>query len=131
LRRFEAGVPYDAARAQAAAELLAARPRRASRLTPARESEIRLALGMGWSPQQIAGRWKQQQRTAAERLSHESIYALIGADRKARGTLWQMLPRGGRRRRRAPSHKFASKRIKRRPFTANHLPHVGASGAST
>ncbi len=48
LRRFEAGVPYDAARAQAA-ELLAARPRRASRLTPARKSEIRLALGMGWS----------------------------------------------------------------------------------
>ena len=133
LRRFEAGVPYDAARAQAAAQLLAARPRRASRLTPARESEIRLALGMGWSPQQIAGRWKQQQRTAAERLSHESIYALIGADRKARGTLWQMLPRGGRRRRRdrcgtRRGHRLkvtAAQEIAARPAVINERRRAG------
>jgi transposase, IS30 family len=62
--------------------------------------EIREGLRRGWSPQQIAGRWQQQGRAAAERLSHESVYALIGADRKAGGTLWQMLPRGGKRRRR-------------------------------
>lgn len=97
LRRGEAGVPYGAARAQAAAALLGRRP---CRLAPARVVEIREGLSRGWSPQQIAGRWEQQGRTASERLSHESIYGLIGADRKAGGTLWQILPRGGKRRRR-------------------------------
>ena len=100
LRRGEAGVPYAAARAQAAAVLFGRKARRPSRLTPARVVEVREGLSRGWSPQQIAGRWEQQGRAAAERLSHESIYGLIGADRKAGGTLWQILPRGGKRRRR-------------------------------
>jgi IS30 family transposase len=100
LRRGEAGVPYTAARAQTAATLLGRKARRPSRRTPVRVIEIREGLSRGWSPQQIAGRWKQQGRAAEDRLSHESVYALIGADRKAGGTLWQMLPRGGKRRRR-------------------------------
>ena len=100
LRRGDTGVPYTAARAQTAATLLGRKARRPSRRTPVRVAEIREGLSRGWSPQQIAGRWKQQGRAAEDRLSHESVYALIGADRKAGGTLWQMLPRGGKRRRR-------------------------------
>ena len=65
LRRGEAGVPYGAALAQAAAALLGRKARRPSRLTPARVVEIREGLSRGWSPKQIAGRWEQQGRTAA------------------------------------------------------------------
>jgi IS30 family transposase len=100
LRRGPAGVPYEAAGAQAAAAALGRKARRPSRKTAERKAEISHCLGQRWSPQQIAGRWAQQGRAAGQRLSHESIYALIGADRKAGGTLWQLLPRGGKRRRR-------------------------------
>lgn len=100
LRRGPGGGSYAAARAHAAAQILRAKARRLSRRTAARTAEIRAHLAQGWSPQQIAGRWAQQGRPAGERLSPESIYAVIEADRKAGGTLWQMLPRGGRKRRR-------------------------------
>jgi transposase, IS30 family len=100
LRRCGTGVPYEAARAQAAAAALGRKVRRRSRKTAERKAEIEIHLRQRWSPQQIAGRWVQQGRGAAERLSHESIYEMIAADRKADGTLWQMLPRGGRKRRR-------------------------------
>jgi transposase, IS30 family len=100
LRRGGSGGHYEAARAQEAAEELGRKARRKSRKTGERIEEIRVGLGKNWSPQQIAGRWAQEGRAAQNRLSHESIYDLIGADRRAKGTLWQLLPRGGRKRRR-------------------------------
>ena len=42
---------------------------------------------------------KAEGRSAAERLSHEGIYALIGTDLKEGGTQLQILPWGGRTRR--------------------------------
>jgi len=100
LRRLGAGTEYEAARAQAAAEQLARKARREPRLTAARRREVITGLTRGWSPQQIAGRWQAQGRPARERVSHETIYQMIGADRQTGGELWRMLPRGGRRRRR-------------------------------
>jgi IS30 family transposase len=63
-------------------------------------SELRTLLAAGWSPQQIAGRWGREGRGESLRWSHERIYQLIAADRKAGGTLWQLLRRGGKKVRR-------------------------------
>lgn len=91
---------YQARQAQEGAVALSRVARRESLCTEQRKAEIRSGLARGWSPQQIAGRWQQEGRRASQRLSYESIYKLIGLDRKAGGTLWQMLPRAGRKWRR-------------------------------
>jgi len=100
LRRLGELVPYEGAAAQRQADELAGVARVALKVTPGLRAEIRRLLGLGWSPQQIAGRWKKQGVSAGERVSHETIYGIIAADRQAGGTLWQRLPRGGKKRRR-------------------------------
>ncbi len=100
LRRLGPGVPYEAEAARRDASRLAAVPRVASKMTEDLRERILEGLGIGWSPQQIAGRWKMEGVAAGERVSYETIYKAIAADRKAGGSLWQRLPRGGRKPRR-------------------------------
>lgn len=100
LRRLGAKCRYCARQAQAEAEGLASKARRPVKGTEQMRSELRTLLAAGWSPQQIAGRWGQEGREESRRWSHERIYQLISADRKAGGTLWQLLRRGGKEVRR-------------------------------
>ena len=100
LRRLGPGVVYEAAAAQAQAAGLAGVARRPLKTTGKLREKIRAQLLCGWSPQQIAGRWEKEGVASGERVSHETIYAVIAADRQAGGKLWQLLPRGGKKRRR-------------------------------
>ncbi len=100
LRRLGAKCRYSARRAQAEAERLARKARRPVKGTPEMLRELRELLIAGWSPQQIAGRWAHEQRAVEERWSHERLYQLIAAERKAGGTMWQMLRRRGKKVRR-------------------------------
>jgi IS30 family transposase len=84
------GPRYDAARA---GQQACGRRRRGPRkLTSGSvlEREVHTGLQRGWSPQQIAGRLKQQHPDdPSERVSHETIYAYIYA--QPRGELRKLL----------------------------------------
>lgn len=67
--------------------------RRNQRLTPAHWAIVVPLLEWGWSPEQIAGRWRGW-------LSREAIYQHLYRDRKAGGHLYQLLPQGRKKRRR-------------------------------
>ena len=84
------------------------------RIVPKTWREVERALAEDWSPEEIAGRRRQQRR---QRVSHERIYQYIAADRIAGGTLWLRLrQRKYRYRRRCVPGRFAHARsIHERP----------------
>lgn len=59
----------------------------------------------GWTPDQIAGRSKQE---TEHPISHESVYRLILLDKKAGGKLYRLLPRFGKRKSRFPARDYTS-----------------------
>jgi IS30 family transposase len=67
--------------------------RRNQRLTAAHWAIVDRLLALGWSPEQIAGRWGGW-------LSRESIYQHLYKDRQAGGRLYLLLPLGRMKRRR-------------------------------
>jgi IS30 family transposase len=71
--------------------------RRNRRLRPASWAIVERYLGLGWSPEQIAGRWQGQGRRW---ISHEAIYQYLYRDRRAGGLLYRWLPQGRKARRR-------------------------------
>lgn len=60
------------------------RSRRNQRLTAADWAQVYAQLRELWSPEQIAGRFRQERRL---RISHETIYRHVWADKRAGGTL--------------------------------------------
>jgi len=87
------------------ADWLAGERRRESKLPFVQRDErvwtyVRAKLGEQWSPEQIAGRLREDSpHDASLRISHETIYASIYADRREGGVLWRQLRRQHRRRR--------------------------------
>jgi transposase, IS30 family len=61
-------------------------------------------LGLGWSPEQIAGRLRKEinegVRPPEEYINHESIYRYIYDEPQSELRLWEKLPRRHRKRRR-------------------------------
>lgn len=70
------------------------RSRRNQRFTPAEWERIQALLREDWSPEQVAGRLRRDQEL---RISHETIYRYIWADKRHGGTLFLHL-RGARKR---------------------------------
>jgi IS30 family transposase len=69
----------------------------ARRIDPELWTRAREYLALRWSPEQIAGRLRLREGL---RLSYESIYTHIYADKRAGGELWRLLPCQKLRRRR-------------------------------
>jgi IS30 family transposase len=69
----------------------------ARQLDPTLWTRVRECLALGWSPQLMAGRLRLMEGL---RLSHESIYTRIYADKRAGGEMWRWLPCQKARRRR-------------------------------
>jgi IS30 family transposase len=110
------------------------RSRRNRRFTPADWDRIQALLRADWSPEQVAGRLRLQ---GALRISHETIYRYLWADKRSGGTLYQHL-RGARKRCRKrysaydSRGRLAGKRpITARPAAANARRHVGHWEADT
>lgn len=59
------------------------RSRRNQRLTPADWAQVHAQLRALWSPEQIAGRFRHERQL---RISHETIYRHVWADKRAGGT---------------------------------------------
>lgn len=94
--------------------------------------DIRKLLSIGWTPEQIAGRWKQENSTL--RVSHETIYLYIY---KKEPVLTIYLPHGHKKRRRRTS-KYSKRSlipnrtdIAERPEKANDRTEVGHWEADT
>ena len=100
LRRLGEGLDYDAPLSQKDALHWRGVARRPTRCTAVRLEEIEAALRGNQSPEQIAGRWKEEGRPAQECLGYETIYQVIIKERKAGGSWYRLLPMGGRKRRR-------------------------------
>lgn len=86
--------------------------------------EVERAVREDWSPEEIAGRRRQQRR---RRVSHERIYQHIAADRLAGGTLWRHLRQRKRRyRRRCVPGRFPQARsIHERPAHVEQRRQAG------
>lgn len=77
---------------------------------PGLRDRVERCLRSGWTPEQIAGRMRQER--APLRVCQETIYRHIYSDEGRRGALWRHLPSGRRRRRgyrlrKRPPPKFA------------------------
>lgn len=75
------------------------RARRAGprRFTPEVRADAEQRLREGWTPEIISGRARLEGRAW---VCKETIYKHVYADAKAGGTLWEVLPRSGRKRKR-------------------------------
>ena len=92
------------------------RSRRNRRFSPADWAQVQELLREDWSPEQVAG-WLR--RFQLLRISHETIYRFIWAEKEAGGTLHQHL-RGARKQRRKRYGRYDSRgRLAgKRPITA-------------
>ena len=92
------------------------RSRRNRRFTTADWRRVRALLEEQWSPEQIAGYLRRHRLL---RMSHETIYRYIWADKRAGGTLYTHL-RGARKQRRKRYGRYDSRgrRAGKRPITA-------------
>jgi len=104
------------------------RSRRNTRFTPADWARVDALVRADWSPEQVAGRLR---RDRVLRISHETIYRHIWADRRCGGDLYRHL-RGARKRHRKRygvydwRGRLAGKRpIATRPPGAAHRSRVG------
>ena len=104
------------------------RSRRNRRFGAADWSQVRALLREDWSPEQIAGWLRRHGRL---RISHETIYRWIWADKAAGGTLYRHL-RGARKQKRKrygaydSRGRLAGKRpITSRPPGAHHRSRLG------
>jgi IS30 family transposase len=91
-----------------------------------------------WSPQQIAGRIRKDFPDDPKmRVSHQSIYSYIKADRRAGGTLWKRLRHSGKLRRKAYGSAARRSRIPdrvgigQRPQEARDRSRIGHWEADT
>ncbi len=93
-----------------------ARSRRNRRFSPIEWQRVRRLLQRQWSPEQLAGYLRRHRRL---RISHETIYRYIWADKRKGGTLYTHL-RGARKQRRKRYGRYDSRgRIAgKRPITA-------------
>lgn len=90
--------------------------RRGPRFTARDYALVRHGLARQWSPAQIAGRLRRDERL---RISHETIYRYIWADKRQGGVLYREL-RGGRRhcRKRYGRPDSRGRLVGKRPITA-------------
>jgi IS30 family transposase len=101
------------------------RARRNRRFTPAEWARIQSLLREDWSPEQIAGRLR---RDRTLRISHETIYRYVWADKRAGGTLYTHL-RGARKQRRKRYGCYDSRgRLAGKRPIAERPPIVAARG---
>lgn len=110
------------------------RSRRNQRLSPADWAQVHVQLREFWSPEQIAGRFHYERRL---RISHETIYRHIWADKRAGGSLHTYLRGSPKqcRKRYAPYDsrgRLAGKRvITERPAIVDARSRIGDWEADT
>ena len=125
--RNSTGGEYLAAQAQARAEQRRRQPRPRKMDDPQFNAAVRRGLAQGWSPEQIAGRLRQEhQGDPAWRICAQTIYTWIAGDPQREH--WEsFLRRRGKQpsRRRKPSENPARTRIAGRPACVEERSRLG------
>ena len=108
IRRNKIGGRYHSIRAHQASEARKhnSHKKYVLKTRPTLQSYVVGKLGLGWSPEQIAGRLRKEinegVRPPEEYINHESIYQYIYDEPQSELRLWEKLPRRHRKRRRWP-----------------------------
>lgn len=125
--RNSTGGEYLAAQAQVRSEQRRRQPRRRKMDDPELNAAVRRGLAQGWSPEQIAGRLRQEHPgDPAWRICAQTIYTWIAGDPQREH--WEsFLRRRGKRpsRRRKPSENPARTRIAERPACVEERSRLG------
>jgi len=87
---------YRPSKAQSRTKRRRSLSRRNKRITPEQFKRVTQLLVKDWSPEQIAGRLKEQNESS---ISHESIYQFIWNDKANGGNLWKHLRQSSKKRR--------------------------------
>jgi len=106
---------------------------KASKQSDAMTQRVTEKLRIGWSPESISERMKCESLSDSERLSHTSIYRLIGHDKAKGGVLHLYLPntgktrwKGGKRSKKAGVHLIPDRvDIKERPAVVDTRQRLG------
>ncbi|HAR42070.1 MAG TPA: IS30 family transposase [Bdellovibrionales bacterium] len=110
-RNRPGGRLYRAAKAAQRAESLRINQHPRHKISGSVEKDLVASLKLGWSPEQISGRWKQN----GIAITHETIYQFIyRKSQKEEQNLYLFLPRKRKRRRSHATHKkhvLAGKRL--------------------
>jgi len=125
------GTPYDGryrwTRAQEQANGRRSRSRRNSRFQHEHWQLIEQLLRADFSPEQISGRLR---RDEVLRISHETIYQRIWADKRCGGTLFRRLRQRPKYRKRYGTHEkrgrlLGKRHISERPLSVEHRQEFG------
>lgn len=106
IRRNKIGGRYHSIRAHQASEARKhnSHKKYVLKTRPTLQSYVVGKLGLGWSPEQIAGRLRKEinegVRPPEDYINHESIYQYIYDEPQSELRLWEKLPRRHRKRRR-------------------------------
>jgi IS30 family transposase len=92
--------------AQSMAELRKERMKKPRKLHPCLKKEIIGLIGLDWSPQQVEGRLRLENKPF---VSHETIYKIIRRDKAEGGTLYQHTRHRLKRRKRSVDKKISIK----------------------
>jgi IS30 family transposase len=95
---------------------------------PSLKTYVLEKLGLGWSPEQIAGRLRKEiregSRSPAEYINHESIYQYIYDTQQKELRLWELLPRCHKKRRRWLGRRSWSVKIPSRVSIRERPEHI-------
>ena len=125
LRRNRGGHGYRPQQAQELA--MERRPKAVPRITPETWTAVEKLLRQDWSPEQISGRLKKEQKVC---VSHEWIYQHVLADQRAGGDLYKHLRGQKQRRKRYGTYNRRGKllnchSIEERPAIVTHRKRLG------
>ena len=127
IKRNSGGKGYRPIQAQNRADKRRKNASKFTKMTPQLKKEINIHLQEGWSPEQIAGRFKRERKKA---VSHEKIYQYIKEDKNNGGVLFKNL----RHSKKKYKKRFAQDRrgkiqnknsIENRPAIVNERKRIG------
>jgi IS30 family transposase len=116
---------YSFEYAQQAANMRKERMKKPRKLFPWLKNEIIGMIKKDWSPQQIEGRLKQENKSS---VSHQTIYKMIREDREQGGTLYQHTRHKLKKRKRPAGKKISIKNrasIEQRPDIVDTKERLG------
>ncbi len=108
---IEKTIRYESKYAEKKAKFKAKKSVKRTKIPTATRLWVFKQLRAGWTPDQVAGRSKQE---CTKSISHESVYRMIIADKKKGGKIYRSLTRFGKRKNRISERNYNRELIPKR-----------------